>query len=64
MLSRGEGYFEGDGLMRYLLITIFFTLSLIAKEHNATEIIHGHTLPPEPDSTINNATLGGVDKVS
>ena len=31
------------------------------KENNATEIIHGHTLPPEPDPTINNATLGGVD---
>ncbi len=32
-----------------------------AKENNATEVIHGHTLPPEPDPTINNATLGGVD---
>jgi len=26
-----------------------------------SEIIHGHTLPPEPDPTLNNATLGGVD---
>ncbi|MCH9814694.1 MAG: Ig-like domain-containing protein [Epsilonproteobacteria bacterium] len=25
------------------------------------EVIHGHTLPPEPDPTINNATLLGVD---
>ncbi len=31
------------------------------QENNATEVIHGHTLPPEPDPTINNATLGGVD---
>jgi len=28
---------------------------------NAEEIIHGHTLPPEPDPELNNATLGGVD---
>jgi len=25
------------------------------------EVIHGHTLPPQPDSDLNNATLGGVD---
>jgi len=28
---------------------------------NKAEIIHGYTLPPEPDSTINNSTLLGVD---
>ena len=27
----------------------------------ATEIINGHTLPPEPDPKINNATLLGID---
>ena len=26
-----------------------------------SEIIHGHQLPPEPNVTINNTTLGGVD---
>lgn len=25
------------------------------------EVINGHTLPPEPDPAINNATLAGVD---
>jgi len=28
---------------------------------NSEEVIHGHTLPPEPDPVVNNATLGGVD---
>jgi hypothetical protein len=25
------------------------------------EVIHGHTLPPEPDETLNNSTLLGID---
>ncbi len=25
------------------------------------EVIHGYTLPPEPDQTINNSTLLGID---
>ncbi len=28
---------------------------------NKQEIIHGHTLPPEPDAVVNNSTLLGVD---
>jgi len=28
---------------------------------NTSRIIHGHTLPPEPDPNINSATLLGVD---
>jgi len=28
---------------------------------NSEEVIHGHTLPPEPDPVVNNATLLGVD---
>ncbi|MBN2825403.1 MAG: hypothetical protein JXQ76_08775 [Campylobacterales bacterium] len=44
---------HSNGNSRY---TIAYTF--IAKDE---EIIHGHTLPPEPDPTINNATLGGVD---
>jgi len=36
-------------------------IELSAKEGSGAEVIHGHTLPPEPDPTINNATLGGVD---
>ena len=28
---------------------------------NITWIVDGYTLPPEPDPTVNNATLGGVD---
>jgi len=34
------------------------TYNFIAKSE---EVIHGHTLPPEPDPDLNNATLGGVD---
>jgi len=28
---------------------------------NSEEVIHGHTLPPEPDPDLNSATLGGID---
>jgi|GEM_PF-5807229 len=28
---------------------------------NSEEVIHGHTLPPEPDPVLNNSTLLGVD---
>jgi len=41
-----------------LLLTLLTTIT-IAK--NNVEIIHGHTLPPEPDPIVNNATLLGVD---
>ena len=41
-----------------LLLTLLTTIT-IAK--NNVEIIHGHTLPPEPDPVVNNATLLGVD---
>ena len=41
-----------------LLLTLLTTIT-IAK--NNVEIIHGHTLPPEPAPVLNNATLGGVD---
>ncbi|MCH9814695.1 MAG: hypothetical protein K0U47_12225 [Epsilonproteobacteria bacterium] len=48
-----------------LLFTAIFIFSV--ELHSTTvqkaspEVIHGHTLPPEPDPTINNATLLGVD---
>ena len=29
--------------------------------NEAIEVIHGYTLPPEPDKTINNSTLLGID---
>jgi len=29
--------------------------------HTQEEIIHGYTLPPEPDPDFNNATLAGID---
>ena len=54
-------------LIRLLLILFIPHLFVFAIETNPNksivqnEIIHGHTLPPKPDSTINNATLGGVD---
>jgi len=41
-----------------LLFTLLTTIT-IAK--NSVEIIHGHTLPPEPDAVVNNSTLLGVD---
>ena len=48
-----------------LLFTAIFIFSV--ELHSTTlqkaspEVINGHTLPPEPDPTINNATLLGVD---
>ena len=30
-------------------------------KNETIEVIHGYTLPPEPDKTINNATLLGID---
>ena len=36
------------------------TLILLTTIH-AQEVINGHTLPPEPDSVANNATLLGID---
>ena len=42
--------------MRYLFIILLFTFSIVANE-----IIHGHTLPPKPDKTLNDSTLLGID---
>jgi len=60
MLSRGTRCIRIDGTMKktLLLLTLLTTIT-IAK--NNVEIIHGHTLPPEPDPVVNNATLLGVD---
>jgi hypothetical protein len=30
-------------------------------KNEAVEVIHGYTLPTEPDPTINNSTLLGID---
>lgn len=37
------------------------TLLLLLTSNTYSETINGHTLPPEPDHTINNSTLLGID---
>ena len=39
---------------------IFLTFLILSTIH-AQEIINGHTLPPEPNSALNNSTLLGID---
>ena len=38
-----------------------FILLLLLTSNTYSEIINGHTLPPEPDPKINNSTLLGID---
>jgi len=43
--------------MKKLVSILLFILTT----NSYSEIINGHTLPPEPDSKINNSTLLGID---
>ncbi len=45
--------------MKHIFLS-FFILSII----HAQEVINGHTLPPEPNSVLNNRTLLGIDSNS
>lgn len=39
----------------------FFFLFVVKLFAQDAEIVNGHVLPPEPDETLNNATLLGID---
>jgi len=40
---------------------IAFVLLLLLTSNIYSETINGHTVPPEPDTKVNNATLLGID---
>ena len=53
-------------LILLLLITASISLYGSSDDHNVSKgtghkVINGHQLPPEPDPTINNSTLLGID---
>ena len=57
-------------MSKFLLVLLSISILFIeAKTFKTTkvatskpvEVIHGHTLPPEPDPKINNSTLLGID---
>jgi len=49
--------------MKYIFLT-FLILSTIHAQSKEQEIINGHTLPPEPNTALNNSTLLGIDSNS
>jgi len=49
--------------MKHIFFT-FLILSTIHAQSKEQEIINGHTLPPEPNTALNNRTLLGVDSNS
>ena len=60
-------------MSKFLLVLLSISILFIeAKTFKTTkvatskpaEVIHGHTLPPEPDETLNNSTLLGIDSNS
>ena len=49
--------------MKHIFLT-FLILSTIHAQSKEQEVINGHTLPPEPNTALNNRTLLGVDSNS
>jgi hypothetical protein len=59
-----NSHFKLSTLFLTLTFTLLFSASINADEpssKNTSEVINGHRLPPQPDETLNNSTLLGID---
>ncbi len=48
-------------MKHFLALLLLVTGSIALHASEQPEVIHGHTLPPEPDPVVNNSTLLGID---